>query len=455
MNAPEHLKASGPSQNSAPNAPHSGQSVDRAGGSSRGPFLAWAAAALALFAVCIAGWVYAPVRPEPFEKPPPPLSLDWWIYAPADPGIADLDMVPVGRFGSFLPREIAANIRAKAPFTINGIADVYVQPDGKELVLSLYDPSPSPGRDAIVQHSPDGGKTWRDAPGEKPEPCAVPGQRLKIQWFEPGPKNVAIDCFPTSLPSSLHSGSATTSVLFRTGTKGDGVWLTETGPVWIVIGEATRLKLPNKEPPTLVRPHSENRILVASPDGFITLTPQRSGGPPILGVAPTFGTVPSVGNEGPASPKGIGSAAIPPNMAAPPNLGITPGAFNRAQTADRERAQIQQRGLEQKAPPLLPPPLPLPEQKAAPPRPAPPPIRSELILPVVSPLTSFGDPQHPDRNAPILTMRVSNDGKSIVVAQDVARDTGVLVSHDAGQSWSRLGYVTGAPPWIVFIAFPF
>jgi hypothetical protein len=455
MNAPENLKASGPSQNSAPNAPHSGQSVDRAGGSSRGPFLAWAAAALALFAVCIAGWVYAPVRPEPFEKPPPPLSLDWWIYAPADPGIADLDMVPVGSFGSFLPREIAANIRAKAPFTINGIADVYVQPDGKELVLSLYDPSPSPGRDAIVQHSPDGGKTWRDAPGEKPEPCAVPGQRLKIQWFEPGPKNVAIDCFPTSLPSSLHSGSATTSVLFRTGTKGDGVWLTETGPVWIVIGEATRLKLPNKEPPTLVRPHSENRILVASPDGFITLTPQRSGGPPILGVAPTFGTVPSVGNEGPASPKGIGSAAIPPNIAAPPNLGITPGAFNRAQTADRERAQIQQRGLEQKAPPLLPPPLPLPEQKAAPPRPAPPPIRSELILPVVSPLTSFGDPQHPDRNAPILTMRVSNDGKSIVVAQDVARDTGVLVSHDAGQSWSRLGYVTGAPPWIVFIAFPF
>jgi hypothetical protein len=405
---------------------------------------------LALFAVCIAGWVYPPVRPEPFEKPPPPLSLDWWIYAPADPGIADLDMVPVGKFGSFLPREIAANIRAKAPFTINGIADVYVQPDGKEIVLSLNDPPPSPGGSAIVHYSPDGGKTWPDAPGEKPGSCGVPGQRLKIQWFDPGAKNIATDCFPTSLPNSLHSGSATTSVLFRNGTKGDGLWLTATEPVWIVNGEATPLKLPNQERPTLVRPLSENRILVASPDGFITVAPRRSGGPPILGVVPTFGTVPSVGNEGPASLKGIGSTPTPSNVAAPPNPSIAPGAFNRAQTADRERAQIQQRGLEQKAPPL-----PLPEQKLAPPRPAPPPIRSELILPVVSPLTSFGDPQHPDRNAPILTMRVSNDGKSIVVAQDVARDTGVLVSHDAGQSWSRLGYVTGAPPWIVFIAFPF
>ena len=461
MNAPENLKASGPSQDSAPNAPHSGQSVDRAGGLSRGPFLAWAAAALALFAVCIAGWVYAPVRPEPFEKPPPPLSLDWWIYAPADPGIADLDMVPVGRFGSFLPREVAANIRAKAPFTINGIADVYVQPDGKELVLSLYNSSRSSSGGAIVHYSGDGAQTWSELAIAQAETCRAPGQGLKIQSFDPGTKNVATDCFPASLAatsaSALDAGPATTSVLFRTGRTGDGLWLTtKMGPFWIVNGEATHLKLPNQEPPTLVRPHSENRILVASPDGFITLAPRRSGGPPILGVLPTFGTVPSVGNEGPTSLKGIGSTPTPSNVAAPPNPSIAPGALNRAQTVDRERAQIQQRGLEQKAPPpLLPPLLPLPEQKAAPPRPAPPPIRSELILPVVSPLTSFGDPQHPDRNAPILTMRVSNDGKSIVVAQDVARDTGVLVSHDAGQSWSRLGYVTGAPPWIVFIAFPF
>ena len=39
-----------------------------------------------------------------------------------------------------------------------------------------------------------------------------------------------------------------------------------------------------------------------------------------------------------------------------------------------------------------------------------------------------------------LELRLSDDGKSIVVVQAVARDTGVLVSHDGGQTWSRLAY---------------
>ena len=135
-------------------------------------FLTWAATAVVLFCVCIIGWIYAPVRPEPFEDPPPPLSLGWWIYAPVDPGIADLDMVPVGRFGSFLPREIAHNIRAKAPFTINDIADAYVQPDGKEIVVSLHDPSPSPAS-AVLYYSVDTGKTWSKPPIAKLEPCSA------------------------------------------------------------------------------------------------------------------------------------------------------------------------------------------------------------------------------------------------------------------------------------------
>jgi KAP family P-loop domain len=400
-----------------------------------GSFLVWAAVAVALFAVCIGGWIYAPVRPEPFEDPPPPLSLGWWIYAPADPGIVDLDMVPVGRFGSFLPREIARDIRTKAPFTIKDIADVYVQPDGKEIVLSLHASSPPPVSRAIVYYSGDGGKTWSEHPIAKLEACGAPGQGLKVQWFDLGATSVAIDCFPAKLPepSSLDAGLATTSVLMRNGTKGDGLWLTtKTGAVWIVKGNSTPLKLPNKEPPTIVRPHPDNRILVASVDGFITLAPEQLqlGGPV------------AVGTEGPASAKGNGSAPIAPNIGAPSNLAagaVSSEAFNRAQTAQQAPAQVQQRAPVQKAPPVLP-----PDAKSA----------GEVSLPVVSTLTSIHDPAYPNRNTPIRTIRVTNDGKSIVVVQDVARDTGVLVSHDAGQSWSRLSYATGTAPWVVFVAFP-
>jgi KAP family P-loop domain len=501
-----------------------GQSADKArstGGFLPRPFLAWAAAALVLLAVCTVGWIYSPVRPEPFEDPPPPLSLDWWIYTPADPGIADLDMVPVGRFGSFLPREVARNIRANAAFTIKGIADAFVLPDGKEIAVSLYEPLPPPASRAVVFYSEDGGKTWLEAPIAKIQPCGAPGQSLKVQRFEPRAANFAIDCFPTSLPDStaLNAGPATTSVVFSTGTKGDGLWLTtEMGPVWIANGGSKPFKVPNKELPTLVRPQPNNHILVASADGFVTLSAQQvqlSGPPPLS-------------NESSASRKGDGSAAIPPNVAAPPNLPILapsgekfgtetalPQTLNRTQNAEQEPAQVQQRPPAEKTAPVRPPtakpvgkvqqlpltrktaplqpptaksagelPLPAqdqqrpPDEKTAPvqastaksvdelPLPAqvqqrPPDEKpstaeptSELTLPAVGALTAIRDPKHPDRNAPIRTMRVSNDGKSVVVAQNVARDTGVLVSHDAGQSWSRLGYATAPAPWVVFIAFP-
>jgi hypothetical protein len=403
----------------------------------RKPFLRWAAAAVVLFCVCIIGWIYAPVRPEPFEDPPPPLSLGWWIYAPVDPGIADLDMVPVGRFGSFLPREIARNIRAQAPFTINDIADAYVQPDGKEIVLSLHDPSPSPAS-AVLYYSVDTGKTWSKPPIAKLEPCSADGQGLKIQWFDSSPTSIATDCFPTKLPlqNSLDAGQATTSILIRTGTKGDGLWLTtKMGPVWIAYGNSTLFKLPNKEPPTIVRPVSDNRILVASADGFVTVTAGQLqlGGPVALGA------------ESPASIKGDGSAAIPSKIAAPPILTpderdkLAAGASNRAQTTKQAPAQVQQRAPVQTTPPPLPPAV-----KGG----------GQVSLPLVSALTAIHDPDYPSRTTPIRTIRLSNDGKSIVVAQNVARDTGVLVSHDGGQGWSRLGYSTGTAPWVVFVAFP-
>jgi KAP-like P-loop domain-containing protein len=430
-----------PQQESVPS-----RSADKARGTTGSlpvPFLTWAVTAVALFFVCIIGWIYAPVRPEPFEDPPPPLSLGWWIYAPTDPGIADLDMVPVGRFGSFLPREIARNIRVKAPFTINDIADVYVQPDGQEIVLSLYDPSPPLVGRAMVYYSGDGGKTWSEPPIAKLPSCGARGQGLKIQWFDPGAASVATDCFPTELPdpSSLDAGLATTSVLIRTGTKGDGLWLTtKMGPVWIVNGNSAIFKLPNKERPTIVRPHPDNRILVASADGFVTLTPRQLqlGGPVALGT------------ESPALTKGDGSAAIPPKIGAPPNLAILPpderdklaaGAVSRKafNPAQQGLPQVQQRAPVQNIQPLLP-----PAAKSA----------SEVSLPVVSALTAIQDPAYPNRNTPIRTIRVSNDGKTVVVAQNVARNTGVLVSHDAGQSWSRLGYSTGTAPWVVFVAFP-
>jgi hypothetical protein len=400
-------------------------------------FLTWAATAVVLFCVCIIGWIYAPVRPEPFEDPPPPLSLGWWIYAPVDPGIADLDMVPVGRFGSFLPREIAHNIRAKAPFTINDIADAYVQPDGKEIVVSLHDPSPSPAS-AVLYYSVDTGKTWSKPPIAKLEPCSADGHGLKIQWFDSSTTSIATDCFPTELPlqNSLDAGQATTSILIRTGTKGDGLWLTtKMGPVWIAYGNSTLFKLPNKEPPTIVRPRSDNRILVASADGFVTVTAGqlRLSGPVAFGA------------ESPASIKGDGSTAIPSKIAAPPILTpderdkLAAGAFNRAQTTKQAPAQVQQRAPVQTTPPPLPPAV-----KAG----------GQVSLPLVSALTAIHDPEYPNRTPPIRTIRVSSDGKSIVVAQNVARDTGVLVSHDGGQGWFRLGYSTGTAPWVVFVAFP-
>jgi hypothetical protein len=118
---------------------------------------------------------------------------------------------------------------------------------------------------------------------------------------------------------------------------------------------------------------------------------------------------------------------------------VSPEAFKRAQPAQQALEQVQRRAPVQKTPPVLP-----PTAKSA----------GEVSLPGVIALTAIHDPAYPNRNTPIRTIRVSNDGKSIVVAQDVARDTGVLVSHDAGQSWSRLGYATGTAPWVVFVAFP-
>src|SRR5579871_5719423 len=107
---------------------------------------------------CAAGWLQGPVRPEPPDDPPPPLSLAWWIYAPGDPGLSNLDMVPVGRFSSFVPRAIAANIRAHAPFSLADVADAYVQQDGRELMVALYAVN---GRAASVHVSGDGGVSWQ------------------------------------------------------------------------------------------------------------------------------------------------------------------------------------------------------------------------------------------------------------------------------------------------------
>jgi hypothetical protein len=409
-------------------------------------FLARGAIAIALLGASILGWVEAPVRPEPFDEPPP-LSLAWWIHPPADPGIADLDMVPVGRFGGFLPREIARGVRARAEFAVKDIADAFIQPDGKEILLSLEQASRRAGGLAQFYHSGDGGKTW--SPQPLPEEYCARDQAAKIQWFAPG-ATPAFDCLPAPPPAdAVDAGLATDALRFPAKAARDGLWLTtKAGPLWVVGGEPTLFKLPQKEAPTIARPHPGNRILVAAPDGFVTLSP---GSVPLVAGA-------NLGNQSSASPKGNGFGAAPSNAAAPdsklfdiaplakpvapgglfdiapPAKQATPSGLNRAQTAQRAPAvqsPVQQGPAQLNAPPA-----------------------AEVSAPTVSDMTEIRDPAYPGRTSPIRAIRVSGDGKSIIVAQEVARDNGVLVSHDAGESWSRLGYATGPPPWVVFLAFP-
>ena len=356
--------------------------------------IAWGVAAVVFLSAGIFGWINAPVRDEPFDDPLPPLSLDWWRYPAPDPGIAELDMVPVGPFGSFLPRQVARNIGVSAPFAVADIADAYVQPDGKQILLGLYS---LPGHLTAIYYSADAGETW--LPRFFPLFCQLPSNSPKIQGFDQNADHVVIDCFPKAATKSngVIAGAESIATAVVADAMDDGLWLTTDGKaLWVADGGFVPFSLPNKSALTIARPQQNNSVLVASADGFATLPWQQipRGGPL------------TTGDQKTASPKSDGFAQTAQQTAPNAQQPTTAAEFRQIGTISGLR------------------------------------------------WTPIHDPENPDGSHQIRAIRLSDDGKSIVVAQEVARDTGVLVSHDGGQNWSRLAYATGAPPWVVFIAFP-
>jgi hypothetical protein len=361
-------------------------------------FAVWSTVAVALMATCVLGWWYAPVRPEPFDDPPSPFSLAWWVYAPADPGLADLDMVPVGNFGGFLTRDVARRIRQKAPFNIADIADEHSHVDGKEILVSLRGSNTSR---STLQYSADGGLSWIPRTDLKIERCNAPGQALKIHDFEHGGASIWANCFPTppgtregrqpgpatfaQIDQQLKIGSATSAIFLgqgppatfsQLGAAPEGIWLTSNSPTVVFSDRSISyaVTVPNKQRPTILHPLPGNRVIVASADGFTS-------------------------------------------------IGI-PDDLDRDTSSNPFTGPLTIRRL-QRGPTLT-----------------------------VSPLIAFDDPAHANSTVPVRTIRISSDEKSIIVAQQVARDSGVLVSHDGGKRWSRLAYITSPAPWVPFIMLP-
>ncbi|WP_315766912.1 MULTISPECIES: P-loop NTPase fold protein [unclassified Bradyrhizobium] len=339
------------------------------------PFVAWGVGALATAILCVLGWLYPEARPEPFEDPPPLLSLDWWRFAPADPAIADLDMVPVGNFGGFLPRAVARHV----PIDLALVADEQVRPDGKEVLISLKGLISQSG---VFRYSGDGGLTWRTPDDQTVVRCKA-GQVMKIHSFQPGGRNIWSNCFPTpAIPGDDNlTGAATTAIFLGesapemvSSTAPEGIWLRAAAPyvVFTDRGASYPVEMPTKSIPKVLLPLPGNQVVVASAEGFTTIT--------------------------------------------------FPGDLNRDTTSNPFTGPLAAQRL----------------------------LKGPLLA--VSGFTPIQDPAH--SNPSIRTLRMSKDGKSVVVAQDVAGDTGVLVSHDAGKNWSRLAYASGSAPWVVFIALP-
>jgi len=257
-------------------------------------FLLWASAAASLAAISLAGWLYPLVRPEPFEDPPPPFSLAWWIYAPADPGIADLDMVPVGQFGGYLPRDVARRIRASPSFLIENIADEFIEPTGREIAISLYGQRPVNTTPASIFYSGDAGATWTKLDNSAGS-CNGPGQALKVQGFNRGGERIEVKatCFPTPATAGPDQvASATTAVLLGRDLQ-SGVWLKNSGRPAEASGTAPQagdsatiasIQLSSNSvtqangqlildaPFTIIRPFAQDRVLLASPNVLTIMT---------------------------------------------------------------------------------------------------------------------------------------------------------------------------------------
>jgi hypothetical protein len=340
-------------------------------------YVTWGFIAAMLLQAGGLGWLFPPT-PVPFEDPPLPARLAWWIRAPVDPAIAELDMVPVGRFGSFLPRKIARNVRANTAFGIDDIADARVSQEGREIAVTL-DPASSHAKPATFFYSADAGGTWSTRPDSNEEVCTGRGQALKIQSFGPGGQKAELECFPKQIPDSRAAAKATTGVPFGAEAT---VWLQEkSGP---------------KDTP----------IVITSPRGFATLGQAGTGPYTIVQPVAHDRAVVASGKEFAFVTLGVGEAGAQIAQSATP--GSRPGN-----------------------------------------------VASIALGPFGASLSAAtGIGSAPTDALEINAIRITADGTTIVAAQEPTRRAGVLVSHDSGKNWQRLAYVTGPPPWVVFIAFP-
>jgi hypothetical protein len=361
---------------------------------------------LAVLVGILYAWWNPAVQPEPFD-PAPPLSLQWWISAPPDRGLASLNMVPVGTFGAFLPRPLAGSLR-KSGVAFAEVSDAWVGADGRQAIVV----SRPIGHEAAMWSTVDGA-IWTPAKFQHDglSPDCVP----RILWAE-APNEFAIAGLrcPTTphaavgakidvgvLGSLLDRGAQIeTDMHIQTAIYIPPQTLVLTSGVppsaWRFISQQGGIRfpttlLPDNGPIAIVQPAPSGQILMAGPTGLIRFSPFAPG---------------DIGR--PAEPSGAALRKAP---------GF--GATDRPTSPPAPAAQAQ-----------------------------------TAQAPVASPSTvaiPITDPARPGAHPLIRVVRLSADGQSIVVAQAVAADNAALVSHDGGKSWQRLPYTDGIPPWVLYL----
>jgi hypothetical protein len=127
------------------------------------PRLALWGTATAFFAALLAFGVAVPVpRPEPLATPPVPfLSAEWWLYSAGDPGLLRLDMVPVGRFGGYAPREFYHSMVQSSSFKFDEVTDIWLRDQNHAMVVTRSFGEPP----VEVFETADGGAKWTQTLG--------------------------------------------------------------------------------------------------------------------------------------------------------------------------------------------------------------------------------------------------------------------------------------------------
>lgn len=362
----------------------------------------WAIATMFFGVLVVLGLLSPRPRPEPFANPPTPaLSLEWWRYPPADPGLLSLDMIPVGRFGGYLPRDLYRAMVQHADFRAEEVSDLWLYDPQHLFVLVMPFPKNSRNLQATKSwETSDGGISWHRFVDPNPSSsrieAACPTEIIQYEpttpsfsWSKP---NCGFRITPrpypsnATIPQSLWDASDIESMV-TLGQKG-AVACSSKQFIWADAEHREALDIPIANHDCFVRPLPGGRIALGSARGFAIAS---------------FTTVAQDGAN---------------------------GASSRAITPVRKPEQEQQQKVENasKVPSLT----------------------AELTPPALSPFVTF-----PMGTRSLRTLRVGTDGKSVVAAEQVGSGAGVLLSHDGGTTWQRLPYATGQPaPW-TFVAFVF